>query len=81
MSSNYNDNSGIQGANFKDTTVKGDVNINIGHPEQKTPSSEIFPQYKQWVREEKEHSIVRKKLKQLVIDGKQFQIKRKLKGN
>ena len=42
---------------------------------------EIFSEYKQWIREKKEHSIVRKKLKQLVINGKHCQIKRKLKGN
>ena len=40
----------------------------------------IFSKYKQWVCEEKEHLIVGKQLKQLVINGKQCKIKRKLKG-
>ena len=45
------------------------------------PISKSFVKYKKWISEEKEHSIVRKKLKQLSIDGKICQIKRKLKGN
>ena len=40
----------------------------------------IFSKYKQWVCEEKEHLIVGKQLKQLVINGKQCKIKRKLIG-
>ena len=63
------------------TTVKGNVNINMGQSDHQIDILEVFSKYKQWIREEKEHSIVRKQLKHLVIDGKHCQIKRKLKGN
>ena len=63
------------------TTVKGNVNINMGQFDHQIDILEVFSKYKQWIREEKEHSIVRKQLKHLVIDGKHCQIKRKLKGN
>ncbi len=81
MNSNHNDNSGIQGANLVNSPVKGNVNINIVQPDQKIDILEILSKYKQWMREEKEHLIVRKKLKQLVINGNPCQITRKLKGN
>ena len=63
------------------TTVKGNVNINMGPSDHQINILEVCSKYKQWIRVEKEHSIVRKQLKQLVIDGKHCQIKRKLKGN
>ena len=79
MSSIHNDNSGIQGANISNSTVDN-INVNINQPQHQIDISESFVKYKKWVSEEKEHSIVRKKLKQLSIDGKYCQIKRKLKG-
>ena len=81
MSFNHNDNSGIQGANLVNSPVHGNVNISIGQPDQKLDILEVFSKYKQWMREEKAHSIVRKKLKQLVINGNLCRIKRKLKVN
>ena len=62
---NINYNLGTQGGNFTDCTLQGNT-FNIGQPDHKTDISESFVKYKKWVSEEKEHSIARKKLKQLV---------------
>ena len=80
---NVNYNSGTQGANIVNSTV-GTIQITqnstVQQPQHQIDISETSAKYKKWVSEEKEHSIVRKKLKQLSIDGKYCQIKRKLKG-
>ena len=81
MTSSHNNNSGTQGANISHNAVKGNINIKFGQSDHQTDIMEIYANYKEWVREEKEHSIVRKKLKQLDINGKRCQIKRKLKGS
>ena len=70
---------GTQGANIANTTVDN-LNINIGQPNHQIDISETFSRYKNWICEEKEHLIVRKKLRQLDINGKHCHIKRKLKG-
>ena len=81
MTSSLNNNSGTQGANISHSTVQGNININFGQSDHQTDIMEIYAKYKEWVREEKEHTIVRKKLKQLNINGKRCQIKRKLNGS
>ena len=79
-----NNNSGTQGANIVNSTVDK-INITqnntVHQPDHQIDILEILSKYKQWMHEEREHSIVRKKLKQLFINGKHCQIKRKLKGN
>ena len=79
MNSSHNDNSGIQGANIVNSTVDK-INVQINQPNHQIDISKTSAKYKKWVNEE-EHSIVRKKLNQLSIDGKHCQIRRKLKGN
>ena len=77
---NYNVNKGTQGATIVDSRVDN-LSINIGQPDHQIDISKTFAKYKNWLCEEKEHIKVRKKLKQLVINGEHCHIKRKLKGN
>ena len=80
---NYNVNAGTQGANIVNSRVDN-LNVtlyNTGQPGHQIDIFETFSKYKQWACKEKAHSIVRKKLKQLVIDGKHCKIERKLKGD
>ena len=75
-----NDNSGIQGANIVNSTV-GNIHITQNSKvHHQIDISENFVLYKKWISEEA-HLIVRKKLKQLDIEGKHCKIKRKLKGS
>ena len=79
---NYNDNTGTQGANMVNCEVEN-LNItqyNIDRSHHQINIFEIFAKYKHWVREENEHTQMRRKLKQLVINGKHCYIKTKLKG-
>ena len=76
---NVNYNTGNQGANIVNSTV-GNIHITQNSKvHHQIDISENFVLYKKWISEE-EHLIVRKKLKQLSIDGKYCQIKRKLTG-
>ena len=86
---NHNENRGTQGANIVNSTIDNPsfivgqniVNITIRQPDHQTDILEILAKYKEWVCKEKEHSLVRKKLKQLVINGKHCLIKRRLEGS
>ena len=78
-SNNHNVVTGTQGANIVKSRVDN-LNINIGQPDPQIDITKTFAKYKNWVSEEKEHSLVWKKLKQLEINGKQYQIKRRLEG-
>ena len=60
--------------------VQGNINVNIGQPDHQIDISKTFAKYKNWICVEKEHLIVRKKLRQLDINGKYCHIKRKLRG-
>ena len=57
---------GTQGANIVNSPVNN-LNINIGHPDHQIDISKTFAKYKKWICEEKEHLIVRKKLKQKLM--------------
>ncbi len=76
----YNVNTGTQGAHFVNSTVDNPTFI-LGQNDHHIDISKILAKYKSWLREEKEHSQTRKKLKQLVINGESCHIKRKLKVN
>ena len=62
----------------------GNINITqngtVQQPQHQIDISESFVQYKKWVSEEKEHSIARRKLRQLVINGNLCQLKLKLRS-
>ena len=75
-----NVNTGTQGANIANSKVDN-LSINIGQPDPQIDLSKTFSKYKNWISEEKVHLIVRKKIRQLDINGKHCHIKRKLKGN
>ena len=78
---NIIDAGGAQGGNFVSSTVNNPV-FNISH--QTDPPidiSRIRAQYTEWVLAEKENSQLRRKLKQLVIDGEHCHIKRTLIRN
>ena len=77
---NVNLNTGTQLANLSNSTLQNSTLI-INQPDHQIDISEILAKYKQWVREEKKHSLVRKKLNQLVINGEDCHIKRSLKAN
>ena len=79
-SNHLNVNTGTQGANIVNSKVDK-LNIHIRQPDPQIDISKTFAKYKNWICEEKEHLIVRKKLRQLDINGKHCHIKRKLKGN
>ena len=78
-----NVNTGTQGANIVNSKVDN-LNVtqyNTCQPDPQIDISKTFCKYKNWICEEKEHLIVRKKLRQLDMNGKHCHIKRKLKGN
>ena len=75
-SMNIVETGGVQGANIVNPV---NSTISIGQSDPPINISKIFAQYKAWVVSEKENSQIGKKLKQLVIDGKQCYIKRTLR--
>ena len=72
---------GTLGGNFVNSTVTNSTfNIN-SQPDQSINISKILAQYKNCLLKEKGNSLVSKKLKQLVINGKHCHIERTLSRN
>ena len=81
---NLNVNEGVQlGAYFNSTVTNPTYNYNITNapPEQQTDLSQILAPYKKWILDEEENSQLRRKLKQLNVNGELCHIERKLKEN
>ena len=77
---NIIDAGGAQGGNFVSSTVNNPV-FNISQTDPPIDISRIRAQYTEWVLAEKENSQLRRKLKQLVINGEHCHIKRTLIRN
>ena len=71
----------VQGVNAINSTIHGlSVNINQQN-EQQTDLSQILAPYMKWILDEEENTQLRRKLKQLNVNGELCYIERKLKGN
>ena len=71
----------VQGVSAFNSTIHGPtVNINQQN-EQHKDLSQILAPYKKWILDEEENSQLRRKLKQLNVNGELCYIERKLKGN
>ena len=71
----------VQGVSAINSTIHGlTVNINQ-QQEQQSDISQILAPYKKWILDEEENSQLRRKLKQLNVNGELCYIERKLKGN
>ena len=81
---NLNVNEGVQlGAYFNSTVTNPTYNYNVTNapPQQQSDLSQILAPYKKWILDEEENSQLRRKLKQLNVNGELCYIERKLKGN